>query len=132
MRARDLRTRVRHLPGIPSVTAAEQWEVRGAHRAGRASPPALVTTVVPTHGRQAMVAAAVESALGQTVEDHVVLVVADGQPAPALKAHARLKVVALSRHRGVPGLVRNVGIRISSSPYLAFLDDDNTWEPNHL
>ena len=28
--------------------------------------------------------------------------------------------------------MRNVGIRISTSPYLAFLDDDNTWEPDHL
>jgi glycosyltransferase involved in cell wall biosynthesis len=29
-------------------------------------------------------------------------------------------------------VVRNVGIRLADSPYLAFLDDDNTWEPEHL
>ncbi len=38
----------------------------------------------------------------------------------------------LARHHGIPGLVRNVGIRVSRSPYLAFLDDDNWWEPTHL
>ncbi|WP_231591453.1 glycosyltransferase [Saccharothrix sp. ST-888] len=29
-------------------------------------------------------------------------------------------------------MVRNVGIRLSSSRYVAFLDDDNEWEPDHL
>jgi glycosyltransferase involved in cell wall biosynthesis len=95
-------------------------------------PPALVTTIIPTFGRPELVARAVESALGQTVSDHTVVVVADGGDAPGLPADPRLHVVVLGAHHGIPGVVRNVGIRISTSPYVAFLDDDNTWEPNHL
>jgi glycosyltransferase involved in cell wall biosynthesis len=40
--------------------------------------------------------------------------------------------VGLSANRGSLGLVRNVGIRLTRSTYLAFLDDDNTWYPHHL
>jgi glycosyltransferase involved in cell wall biosynthesis len=38
----------------------------------------------------------------------------------------------LSRNSAVAGLVRNVGIRLSSSEFIAFLDDDNTWTSDHL
>jgi glycosyltransferase involved in cell wall biosynthesis len=33
---------------------------------------------------------------------------------------------------GIAGVVRNVGIHATRSRYLAFLDDDNVWHPNHL
>jgi glycosyltransferase involved in cell wall biosynthesis len=32
----------------------------------------------------------------------------------------------------VLGLVRNVGIRLTASDYIAFLDDDNAWREDHL
>jgi glycosyltransferase involved in cell wall biosynthesis len=40
--------------------------------------------------------------------------------------------VSLSKNMGIAGVVRNVGIRLSHSQYIAFLDDDNTWHPEHL
>ncbi len=44
----------------------------------------------------------------------------------------RLRAVSLSRNTAVLGLVRNVGIRLTDSDFIAFLDDDNQWKPNHL
>jgi glycosyltransferase involved in cell wall biosynthesis len=127
----DALVRIRHLPQLAPLARAEGREVARAMELG--SPPAArVTTIIPTFGRPALVAGAVASALGQTVRDHTVVVVVDGGGQPDLGPDPRLHVVVLGRHHGVPGLVRNVGIRISSSPYLAFLDDDNVWEPEHL
>jgi glycosyltransferase involved in cell wall biosynthesis len=40
--------------------------------------------------------------------------------------------VSLSRNIAVAGVVRNVGIRLTRSLFVAFLDDDNTWRPDHL
>jgi glycosyltransferase involved in cell wall biosynthesis len=32
----------------------------------------------------------------------------------------------------IAGVVRNMGARLTRSQYVAFLDDDNEWAPNHL
>jgi Glycosyl transferase family 2 len=91
-----------------------------------------VATVIATYRRPQLVVAAVTSALAQTEEDHVVIVVSDGEDLPMLPTHDRLIPVRLRKHIGVLGAVRNVGIRLSRSRYLAFLDDDNRWLPEHL
>ncbi|CAL9351465.1 hypothetical protein SUDANB120_00472 [Streptomyces sp. enrichment culture] len=95
-------------------------------------PAALVATVIATHRRPDALRAAVRSALAQTVRDHVVVVVDDGAGLPPLPAEPRLFAVSLARNTGTAGVVRNVGIRLSRSRYVAFLDDDNLWEPDHL
>lgn len=94
--------------------------------------PALVATVIPTYRRPESLLRAVASALAQTVTDQVVIVVDDGAGLPELPADPRLVVVGLSRNVGVAGIVRNIGIRLTDSTYVAFLDDDNTWSPEHL
>jgi glycosyltransferase involved in cell wall biosynthesis len=88
-------------------------------------------TVIPSIGRERL-GAAVRSALGQTIRNHHVVVVSDGSPLPALPDDPRLTVVNLRRHYGVAALPRNVGVRVSDSEFVAFLDDDNTWTPDHL
>jgi glycosyltransferase involved in cell wall biosynthesis len=95
-------------------------------------PAALVTTVIATHRRPDALRAAVRSALEQTVRDQVVIVVDDGAGLPVLPQDPRLFAVSLARNTGTAGVVRNVGIRLTRSRYVAFLDDDNLWEPGHL
>jgi glycosyltransferase involved in cell wall biosynthesis len=95
-------------------------------------PPALVATIVPTCRRPESLVRAVHSALAQTLEDHVVVVVDDGAGLPELPDDSRLVAVSLSRNIARAGVVRNVGIALCRSTYLAFLDDDNEWRPHHL
>ncbi|WP_232248570.1 glycosyltransferase family 2 protein [Streptacidiphilus rugosus] len=95
-------------------------------------PSALVATVIATYRRPEALRAAVASALAQTVEDQVVIVVDDGAGLPDLPQDPRLTAVSLSRNVGIAGVVRNVGIRLTDSRFVAFLDDDNLWEPDHL
>lgn len=130
-----LETRNKVLLGwtVPRWRWFEDREVRRLRHRTSGLPPALVATVVPTHRRPEMLREAVVSALGQSVEDHVVIVVDDGGgQIPPLPDDPRLAVVSLSRNTRRLGLVRNVGIRLTRSRYLAFLDDDNTWYPHHL
>lgn len=95
-------------------------------------PGALVTTVIPTCRRPEMLLRSVHSALAQELRDHVVVVIDDGAGLPALPDDDRLVAVSLSRNTGLAGVVRNVGIALARSPYVAFLDDDNEWLPDHL
>jgi glycosyltransferase involved in cell wall biosynthesis len=95
-------------------------------------PSATVATVVLTFRRPEDVRRAVESVLAQTFRDQVVMVVDDGGGLPELPPDPRLFAVSLSRNIGVAGVSRNVGIRLTRSQYVAFLDDDNRWHPEHL
>lgn len=95
-------------------------------------PTALIAVVIPTFRRPLGLQRAVASVLGQTISDIVAIVVDDGGGLPPLPSDPRLTAVSLSRNIAVAGVVRNVGIRLTRSEYVAFLDDDNTWRPNHL
>lgn len=95
-------------------------------------PRARVTTIIPTYRRPESLVRAVRSALAQDVPDHVVVVVDDGAGLPELPADDRLVAVSLSHNTARLGMVRNVGIGLARSPFLAFLDDDNEWHPHHL
>ena len=128
----EARNRVVMARGTRRVRRFEDAEVDALIARHGLMGPSLVATVVPTYRRPELLVRAVESALAQTVEDNLVLVVDDGGGLPVLPEHPRLRAVSLSRNSAVLGVVRNVGIRLSSSTYLAFLDDDNEWRPDHL
>jgi glycosyltransferase involved in cell wall biosynthesis len=95
-------------------------------------PEAKVAVITATYSRPDLLVRSVTSALAQTLDDLVVVVVDDGGGLPALPADPRLTTVSLARNTNVLGLVLNVGIRLSRSQYVAFLDDDNEWRPDHL
>lgn len=88
--------------------------------------------VIPTFKRPERLVKAVQSALAQTFGDLTVIVVDDGGGLPELPADPRLVAVSLSRNSATLGLVRNVGINLTDSEYIAFLDDDNVWTPDHV
>ncbi|RJQ78021.1 glycosyltransferase family 2 protein [Pseudonocardiaceae bacterium YIM PH 21723] len=112
---------------------AEELEVAQLRGTLTELPAATVAVIMPTFRRPEQLAVAVRSALAQTVRDIVVLVVDDGGgQTDGLPDDPRLTVLKLSRNHRSPGLARNVAIRLSRSPYVAFLDDDNTWRPDHL
>ena len=127
----ELRNKALGWPGALRWTAFERREVARL-RTRVHVPGALVTTIVPTFRRPEQLLTAVRSALAQDVRDHVVIVVDDGAGLPALPDDERLVAVSLRRNTRVLGLVRNVGIALARSPYIAFLDDDNEWRPDHL
>lgn len=95
-------------------------------------PAARVATVIATYRRPEMLCRAVLSALAQSVRDQVVIVVDDGGGLPELPEDSRLYAFSLAVNSATLGVVRNVGIRLSRSSYVAFLDDDNEWEARHL
>ncbi|MEU3842931.1 glycosyltransferase family A protein [Streptomyces sp. NPDC028635] len=128
----ELRNKVLLAPSALRLRRLETAEVRRLAPAAAPPPAALVATVIATHRRPDALRAAVRSALAQSVRDQVVIVVDDGAGLPELPDDPRLFAVSLARNTGVAGVVRNVGIRLTRSRYVAFLDDDNLWEPDHL
>ncbi|MEU6773213.1 glycosyltransferase [Streptomyces sp. NPDC046759] len=128
----ELRNKILLAPSALRLRRFETAETRRLAAAAAGLPAGLVATVIATHRRPDQLRAAVRSALAQTVRDQVVVVVDDGAGLPELPDDPRLCAVSLARNTGVAGVVRNVGIRLTRSRYVAFLDDDNLWEPDHL
>lgn len=93
----------------------------------------LVSAIVTTTGRPCALAA-VRSALGQTLEDLEVVVVFDG-PLDELRLRLpespRLRLVATGRRRG-GGPARTLGTTSARGQFVAFLDDDDTWDSEKL
>lgn len=132
LRLREWRQRLATGYRLPAIWLFEQREVRRLRRELAALPRARVACIIPTYRRPAALLAAIKSVLAQEMQDFVIVVVDDGGGLPPLPTDRRLAAVSLSRNIGIAGVVRNVGIRISNSDCVAFLDDDNTWSPRHL
>ena len=109
---------------------AEIERLRG--QISRPSSDPRVLVVIPTFKRPTALREAVRTALSQTVDDVAVVVVDDGGGLGELPADPRLIAVSLSRNTATVGLVRNVAINLVESAFIAFLDDDNVWTPDHL
>jgi GT2 family glycosyltransferase len=94
----------------------------------------LVSVIIPTYNRAAMIQEALDSVLAQSYSDFEVIVVDDGSTDGTAAALARygdtLRVLSQAR-RGVAA-ARNSGVRIAKGKYVAFLDSDDLWLANKL
>lgn len=94
----------------------------------------LVSVVIPTWNRAVYLETALASALSQTLRDREILVVDDGSTDDTprvLERHAGAIRVVLQEHRGVAA-ARNRGIAEARGEWVAYLDSDDTWEPQAL
>ncbi len=92
----------------------------------------LVSTIIPTHNRAALLSAAIESALMQNVTAHEVIVVDDNSDDDTASVAAQYPVRYLRVKCGKPSRTRNAGVLAAHGVYLAFLDDDDVWLANRL
>jgi glycosyltransferase involved in cell wall biosynthesis len=99
------------------------------------SDPA-VSVVIPTRGRPSLLLRAIRSVLGQSVRQFEIVVVLDGPDSvteSALQAvdDRRIRIEVLPDSRGPAG-ARNAGVRAARAELVAFLDDDDEWNPDKL
>lgn len=128
----EFRNKLVAAPKLPGLAGFENREVARLAPEGGVLPRARIACIIPTYRRPEGVVTAIRSILAQDIQDFVIVVVDDGAGLPELPEDPRILAVSLSRNTAVLGLVRNVGIRLSQSEFIAFLDDDNTWTPEHL
>lgn len=95
-----------------------------------------VTIVIPCFNYGRFVAEAVASALSQREADVRVVVVDDGSDdgttPEACEALARDRVTVIHQANGGPGSARNAGAALADTPYLVFLDADDTLDPSFV
>jgi glycosyltransferase involved in cell wall biosynthesis len=96
----------------------------------------LFTIIVPTHERPLLLQRTLQSLIAQTYRDFVVIIVSDSSahipPYKELLALQGRYVYALRSGLPGPAASRNMGLALTTSRYVMFLDDDDTLEPNHF
>jgi hypothetical protein len=107
--------------------------VQDAEAAGIAP---LVSVIVPAYRVTESIAATLDSVLAQTFTDYEIIVVNDGSPdteeLESVLAPYRDRIVYLRQeNQGLSG-ARNTGIRAARGKYIAPLDADDMWDPEHL
>ena len=99
------------------------------------SPQCPVSVLITTFNRPKILTHAITSVLAQTWQDFEVLVVNDGGDPAAAETVAQLNDPRL-RYLSIPNSGQaaafNVGIQQSRGEFLAFLDDDDVFYPDHL
>ncbi len=96
----------------------------------------LVSVIIPTFNRPDMLREAVTSVLAQTEQNFEVIVVNDGSVDVGplltdLDPKGRIKYIDNKGNRG-RSYSRNKGIRAAQGKYIAYLDDDDRYYPDHL
>jgi glycosyltransferase involved in cell wall biosynthesis len=96
----------------------------------------LVSVVIPTYERTELLKKALESVNKQTYENLEIIIIDDSQTTKpddffdGLDKYT-IKYIHNEQRNGAPA-ARNQGISKSSGSFIAFLDDDDTWEPTKI
>lgn len=94
----------------------------------------MVSVVIPTYNRAHCINEAIDSVLAQSFDNYEMVVVDDGSSdstAEVLRSYESFAKVLRQTNGGVSA-ARNTGIRASIGEWIAFLDSDDTWEPDKL
>ncbi len=99
-----------------------------------------VSVIIPSYKTAHFIAACLDSVFAQTFSDFEAIVVNDGSPdtpelekvlAPYLDRYSDRLVYLKQENKRAAG-ARNNAIRNARGEYVAFLDSDDTWMPDHL
>ena len=96
---------------------------------------ATVSVIIPAFNAATTLRDTVESVFAQTYRPNQIIIVDDGStdetPEVAASLGERIESIRIN-NTGLPAAARNRGARAVTSEWIAFLDADDTWEPNKL
>lgn len=106
----------------------------------QSQPAPRVSIIIPSYNTAPLIAACLDSVFAQTFQDFEAIVVNDGSPdttelekvlQPYLDRNSDRIVYIRQANKRAAG-ARNTAIARARGEFLAFLDSDDTWLPNHL
>lgn len=95
----------------------------------------MISVVIPLYNKKECVAHTLECVLNQTYQEFEVVVVDDGSTdgsAEVVEGFTDERIRLTRQENGGVSAARNRGIKEARSEYVAFLDADDEWKPEHL
>lgn len=90
---------------------------------------------MPTYNRACIIKSAIKSVLGQTFKDLELIIINDGSTDNTRQTVSTFKdrrIVYLEKEHGGTSSARNFGLLHAKAEYIAYLDDDEIYYPDHL
>jgi glycosyltransferase involved in cell wall biosynthesis len=108
--------------------------------ASDANPTPRVSVIIPSYKTADLIAACLDSVFAQTYSNFEAIVVNDGSPdTPELEkvlqpyiSREKDRLVYIKQENKRAAAARNNAIRQARGEFVAFLDSDDSWYPNHL
>jgi len=96
----------------------------------------IVDIILPNFNKENYLKETIDSILNQSFKDFNLYIIDDNSTDNSKKvidkySDTRIKVLKLKRNKGVH-FCRNLGIRLSKSKYISFIDADDYWDENKL
>jgi glycosyltransferase involved in cell wall biosynthesis len=97
----------------------------------------LITVITATYNRSNVLRYAIESVLNQTLPDWELIVVSDAatDDTPEVVASfndPRIRFIELDQNHGEQSVPNNVALKLARGQFIAFLNHDDLWFPDHL
>lgn len=103
---------------------------------GDSLPPApFITVVIPLYNKESTIAQTIQSVLDQTYQDFELVIVNDGSKddsVATVSAFEGPRIRLINQENAGVSAARNRGVKEARGEYVAFLDADDHWTPNHL
>lgn len=93
-----------------------------------------ITVIIPTYNRAHLLPRAISSALKEVRRGDEIIVVDDGSTDSTEQVLKPMldRIIYIRKQNGGAGAARNIGVRKTRTPLLAFLDSDDEWLPGKL
>lgn len=93
-----------------------------------------VSVIIPAYNAEPLLGRAIESALGQELAPHEVIVIDDGSSdgTAAVARSYGSRIIFLEQPNQGQGAARNAGLQVATGRFVAFLDADDYWANGFL
>ncbi|MFD0991434.1 glycosyltransferase family 2 protein [Mariniflexile jejuense] len=95
----------------------------------------FLSIVIPLYNKETFIANTIKSVLQQTFQDFEIIVVDDGSTDNSYQIVSSLdneKITLIKQENQGVSVARNFGIQKAKANYIALIDADDIWYPNHL
>lgn len=95
----------------------------------------MISVIIPLYNKEKTISRAVNSVLNQTYRNFEVIIVNDGSTDKSLNIAQSIpdnRIKIITKENGGVSSARNMGIKMATYDYIAFLDSDDMWLPWHL
>lgn len=95
----------------------------------------MISVVIPLYNKARHIEGALKSVLAQTCKPHEIIVIDDGstdQGSEIVRQYISDGIRLIARENRGVSAARNLGLQEANAKFVAFLDADDYWLPNHL